>query len=413
MKTVVLSLLFFTLGSFITNAQGVRFEGFEGDPNFVTLAAGGFEFVAAGGGASGNFINGNTAANDRPASVPYASSGSTAFRLTNNTYTLTSGTFSTAGLNFVALRFRLQAVSLNTTNGMELSDFVRVEISPDGGTTYFNTAEITGSVAQNAWWGYSATGTANATYDGNNVPTVYTPLGTGQIADGPSTVIVRGLPVGNLNVRIRITLENNNANERWVIDDVNMIATAGAPLPISFANVSAKEKEGNVLLSWSNLSESNVDYYAVERSADGKNFAVIANVQPKGNDANRHDYSFIDESVPSHTNYYRIKAVEFSNTAKLSVIIKVSAENVINTFAVYPNPVQNKIITLQAGSVNAGAYSVRLINANGQQVFAKIIALQQGAVSQSIELPTGIAPGIYLFKIEGAGTKSVTTLCVQ
>ncbi len=194
---------------------------------------------------------------------------------------------------------------------------------------------------------------------------------------------------------------------------ISSAGASNAPLPVNFANVSAKQTNSNVLVSWSNLTESDINYYAVERSADGKNFETIGKIQPKANDYSRQDYSFTDAAPINRTNFYRIKAVEFNNSTKSSVILKVSSEALRSTFVVYPNPVQNKVVTLQAGNISAGAYFVQVVNTNGQQVFAKTMNFQAGAVSQSLELPAGIKPGMYMLKIESADIKSVTTLFVQ
>lgn len=198
-------------------------------------------------------------------------------------------------------------------------------------------------------------------------------------------------------------------NDFFAIGVSSVGATA---LPVNFANVNAKQINGGVLVSFSNLTESDIDFYEVERSTDGRNFTSIGKVQPKGNDYGKWDYSFTD-AAPASKSYYRIKSVEFSNTTKYSVILKVSSERTANAFVVYPNPVQNKVVTLQANNITPGAYSVTIVNSNGQQVFAKTINFQAGSVSQSIELPSSVKPGMYMLRIENAGTKSVTSLFIQ
>lgn len=193
---------------------------------------------------------------------------------------------------------------------------------------------------------------------------------------------------------------------------IGVSSFATTVLPVNFANVSAKQTGGVVLVSFSNLTESDVDFYEIERSTDGRNFTSIGKVQPKGNDYGKWDYSFADAN-PARTNYYRVKAVEFGNSTRTSVILKVSSERTANAFVVYPNPVQNKVVTLQANNIAAGAYSVTIVNSNGQQVFAKTMNFQAGSVSQSIELPASVKPGMYMLRIENAGTRSVTSLFVQ
>ncbi|MBK9329489.1 MAG: autotransporter-associated beta strand repeat-containing protein [Sphingobacteriales bacterium] len=170
--------------------------------------------------SNGAYYTGNSASGDRPASSPFASEGSHSRGVSSATATLTSSDISTSGYTGIQLTFRLASFSIGSTgNGADGIDIVTVEISPDGGTNYYSTVRVLGN--SNAYWGYS-TGTGNATtaYDGNATPVDYAPTGGGsRTTDGYSTVTVTDLPATS-NMRIRITLLNNSANERWVMDDV-------------------------------------------------------------------------------------------------------------------------------------------------------------------------------------------------
>lgn len=408
MKKLVLSMSLIVALNNTTMAQYA--ENFESNPSsFITVANGGFGFTATGSG--NDFVNGYASSNGRPSSVTYAKGGLRAYKESDGTGILTSDNLSTVGANFVALSFKLQAFSHNRTNeGMDAADYVRVDVSTDGGLNWMNTLEVRG--LNNSWWGYDATGTANANYDGDNIPTTTSAtIENNNNPNGPGTVIVRNLPVGISNLKIRITLSCGN-DERWVIDDVLLNRTTNAPLPVNFANVNAKQTGSNVIVSWSNLTESDINYYIVERSTDGSNFSIIGKVQPKGNDYRNQDYIFTD-ATPNQTNYYRIKAVEFNSNVKSSVILRINSGKTNKEISVYPNPVQNKVVTLHANNISAGTYSVQLVDANGQLVFLKTMNLQAGSLSQSLELPAGTRPGTYLLKIVGAEIKSVTTLFVQ
>ncbi|HMP92403.1 MAG TPA: autotransporter-associated beta strand repeat-containing protein, partial [Phnomibacter sp.] len=114
-------------------------------------------------------------------------------------------------------------MSLNGTNGIDGSDVVTVSISVDGGTTYSSEITIAGSAA-NQRWDFTATGSVTITYDGDNSPTAFT---SSNGASGISTVRI-DIPNANSQVRVRIVLLNNDANERWVIDDVRIRGTASS-----------------------------------------------------------------------------------------------------------------------------------------------------------------------------------------
>ena len=59
--------------------------------------------------------------------------------------------------------------------------------------------------------------------------------------------------------------------------------TIGSSLPVEFLDVNANADNDHVNVSWSTASETNNNYFTVERSADGMNFEPLANVKGAGN----------------------------------------------------------------------------------------------------------------------------------
>ena len=155
--------------------------------------------------AGGSYFTANSAAGDRPATSPFAIEGSHAYGISNGTATLTSSSINTGGYSSIQLSLRLAAFSIASTgNGMDAADLFKVEISPDGGTNWWNTLTVNGN--SNAYWAYSATGVASTAYDGNNTPVAFTPGGGGtRTTDGYSTINITSLPtVANLQIQDHI-----------------------------------------------------------------------------------------------------------------------------------------------------------------------------------------------------------------
>ena len=189
--------------------------------------------------SGGAYYSGNSASGDRPASSPFAIEGSHSYGISNGTASLTSlSDISTIGFSNVALSFRLASFSINSSgNGADNGDIVIVEVSPDGGSTYFSTITVAGN--SNAYWAYSSgTGNASTPYDGDANPVGFAPAGGGnRTADGYSTVTITSLPSIS-NLRIRITALNNHVNERWVIDDFKITGTSNLPPNITHTGTS-------------------------------------------------------------------------------------------------------------------------------------------------------------------------------
>jgi hypothetical protein len=169
---------------------------------------------------NGAYSTGTNGAGGIPVNANLFSGGTRGWQAINETSTLTFANQSLTGFTNSFLSFRLAGMSINGTNGIDAFDIATIAISVDGGTSYSNEITIAGSAA-NQRWDFTSTGSSTITYDGNNVPTAIT-SSTG--VGGISTVRV-DIPNVNTQVRVRITLLNNDANERWVIDNVQIQGT--------------------------------------------------------------------------------------------------------------------------------------------------------------------------------------------
>lgn len=201
----------------------------------VTIAQQDFETTPATPTAAvtttnGAFFTTSSATGDRPASLPFYL-GARAFGVSNGTANVASSSnIDVSGYTGVSLSVRLAAFSIASTgNGMDAGDSVIVAISTNGGTSYSNEVRVAGN--SNAYWHYT-TGSANAStaYDGDNAASSFAPGGGGaRTTDGYSTITVTGLP-STSQLRFRIRLRNNDAAERWMVDNVVIQGTAsGSP----------------------------------------------------------------------------------------------------------------------------------------------------------------------------------------
>gem|GEM_PF-454880 len=225
----------------------------------TTISSDGFEnalssFTVTTGTAT--YYSGNSAAADAPASSPFKAVGTYALGVTNGTLTITSSAVNTSLYNNLQLSVRLAAFSIGaTTNGLDAADYVQIEVSPDNGTTYYNTVKVTGNGTTNgAYWSYTGgTGNASTPYDGDATAVVFTPAGLGsRTTDGYSTITITSLP-SVANLKVRFTLVCNN-NERWVIDDYKLTGLAD---PASFTANTSSTTQIN-LAATANASGDNV-----------------------------------------------------------------------------------------------------------------------------------------------------------
>ena len=158
-----------------------------------------------------------------------------------------------------------------------------------------------------------------------------------------------------------------------------------------------------VLCTWATASETNNNYFNVERSEDAVNFENIGTVKGAGNSNTIRNYQFID-NISRHLHispsppflYYRLRQTDFDGSNTLSETRalsfgKIQKEN-LNLFYENDKPVL-RIESSGYHKINACLY-----NLSGQQLWLLSEVLPEGI--SYIDIDGGIAAGIYLLRIE-------------
>jgi hypothetical protein len=182
-----------------------------------------------------------------------------------------------------------------------------------------------------------------------------------------------------------------------------MTAFTGCVLPLTITSLKAYQRNNIIQVEWINESESDVDHYEIEKSADGIAFTSVASVLPKTNNHTRADYEWPDTWPNNGTNLYRIKSVGHSGRVEYTVIVSVTISGYKQGFSIYPNPVKANRFTAEMNRMDKGVYTLSLYNTAGQQVLSKTIVHNGGNAAQSIPLPN-IAAGVYHLKLKGSNT---------
>ena len=90
------------------------------------------------------------------------------------------------------------------------------------------------------------------------------------------------------------------------------------PLPVALVGFDVICNDNVTRISWTTLSESNNNYFAIERSKDNTSFWEIGRVQGSGNCSEMHSYSFYDRECNSGLVYYQLVQVDFDGRQTFS-----------------------------------------------------------------------------------------------
>lgn len=123
--------------------------------------------------------------------------------------------------------------------------------------------------------------------------------------------------------------------------------TPGGPMPVELLFFDATIKNQMVELTWATATEENFDYFALERSSNGKDFIEIAQIQGMGDSFERVDYSTVDKNPMNGRSYYRLRSVDFDGLVEVFDYVMVKTEGLKSDFSVYPNPIDDGNFSIQ------------------------------------------------------------------
>jgi uncharacterized repeat protein (TIGR01451 family) len=159
---------------------------------------------------------------------------------------------------------------------------------------------------------------------------------------------------------------------------------------------------GQSVLNWSMTGDENVAYYEIEYSETGSSFTSLAKVPGRGNTGVLNSYRYTDVTNNlSAIRYYRIKIVQPGGSSSYSGIIRLDVKGM--NIQVMPNPF-DKSLNLQLQLKTGQPVQIRLLDLSGRAVYTTSEQLGAGNHSLSINLPAGVAKGMYVLDVSTGNT---------
>lgn len=186
--------------------------------------------------------------------------------------------------------------------------------------------------------------------------------------------------------------ENNLIDENLPLYEFVASKSLNVPLPVTLLHFQAQPQSStDVLLSWATAEEENFDYFTVERSHNGVDFAEVGRVYGSGvNTKERRDYELIDTNPLSGTSYYRLKAIDYDGTVEYFKPTYVNIEQQGFSANIYPNPGSGEQLTLQVATHNPEAAGFEIYNLQGVLVHQQQVRFPTNTITFSKHLEKGM-----------------------
>lgn len=184
-----------------------------------------------------------------------------------------------------------------------------------------------------------------------------------------------------------------------------------SPLPVSLLAFSANCKNNVTTLSWSTSSETNNDYFTIDRSDNTYNWRQIGNIKGSGNSNSVKNYSYIDKDPTSGTSYYRLKQTDYDGKSETFSPVAVICGGITGgeEISYYPNPFTSEIM-VNLSNVDFKNAVIRVYDMLGNMVFEKNLTAAD-AETQSTKLNlTYLKVGIYMVEFKSESFTNIAKI---
>lgn len=219
------------------------------------------------------------------------------------------------------------------------------------------------------------------------------PTGTTVISGTVSSVSTTGSPD---------VLAANGFFRSWTL------ASSNVPLPIVLTSFTAECQNFAAHIQWDVATQTDNNFFTVERSPDGINYQTVAVVKGAGTTGTAITYTAVDETPLSGISYYRLSQTDMDGTTThVKTIVYQPCGN---------EPTQNAFVTnqtsvvVQINSLANDEYNITLMNMLGQPVFTENKAVAVG--NNTFILPTNVSDGVYILSLKSDKANYVKRLYI-
>jgi hypothetical protein len=193
------------------------------------------------------------------------------------------------------------------------------------------------------------------------------------------------------------------------IDNVRITVYYSAdpnPLPVELVNFTAIPDANNIEVAWQTASETNNNYFTLEKSTDGLNFTSSHVVKGAGNSIAVTKYSYTDmNTVASPVIYYRLNQTDFDGTTKNLGTKAVNMNYESDVVSIYPNPFTGPLHVCVENM--AASVSVMVSDISGKKLLSENFERPSFGNELVIDALNKLNPGIYYITITNNGAETV------
>jgi hypothetical protein len=175
-------------------------------------------------------------------------------------------------------------------------------------------------------------------------------------------------------------------------------AQSTSPLPVELLSFNGENLGEKNRLVWTTASETNNDYFTVERSDDGVTFSEITRVDGAGTSTQLRNYEAFDYYPNNGISYYRLKQTDFNGAFSYSAIISMENKFMVASVEnIHPNPSTGDI-NFDLVSTGEGTALVEVMDITGRVVISSSSGIKDGRNTLKVDI-SSLAQGSYILRV--------------
>ncbi len=172
-------------------------------------------------------------------------------------------------------------------------------------------------------------------------------------------------------------------------------------LPVELTGFSADCQGDNILFNWTTASETNNDFFSLEKSRDGETWELISTVKGAGNSQETQNYTKQISALNGKA-YYRLSQTDFDGTHKIIAYSSTNCELAENKpiIEIYPNPF-NSQFNMTLKNWPEGNVQITLTDMSGKRILKRETIFTAPVLSKHLSVPD-IKAGMYILNVQGS-----------
>lgn len=194
----------------------------------------------------------------------------------------------------------------------------------------------------------------------------------------------------------------------------NPYSAGSSPLPVVLKSFILNKQGERAVAKWKTASETNNDYFLLERSWDGLQFELLSRIKGAGTTSTPHQYQFTDDAPFLGTSYYRLTQIDFNGETDTwpsrTFQYDVSGTK-MKVLQAGPNPFEEDIVLLMQFP-NQTQLRAELYTIDGKRIWETMQEVSAGREAFTLH-PDVSSSGVYHLRLSTRDGQSVMMKLVK